>query len=81
MKQRTEPCHFHNKGGICTALDRKCNGLNQKCGFYKTEAEYVNESDIAILKCRHKELCPRCNYRDKKCLLSSETVRKIKFIL
>lgn len=81
MKQRTEPCHFHNKGGICTALDCKCDGLSQSCGFYKTDADFINESDFAILRCRQKELCPRCKYRNKQCLLSSETERKFKFNL
>lgn len=63
LMDNKEKCVFNGDFGTCSALTVEyCNGLNTKCSFYKTAAQYTEDSDRAIDICRKKGLCKGCRY-------------------
>lgn len=71
-------CFFTDGFGKCRCLsDTVCNGTSQRpeCTFRKTEREYFESLDQAILKNREDGRCKSCAYRSMQCLLSSERKR------
>lgn len=57
----------------CNALtNTKCDGMNTECPFYKTDEQYNNSSDRAVLINRVKENCEKCRYRLTPCRLTFE---------
>lgn len=53
-------------------IGEQCNGENEKCSFFKTEEQFDNERDRAILLNRRKGNCLKCKYASYACALSSE---------
>ncbi|MDE6500725.1 MAG: hypothetical protein K2L10_01360 [Ruminococcus sp.] len=50
----------------------KCTGIDNKCKFRKTERQFQEEHDRAILINRAKHNCNKCKYMRTSCRLSSE---------
>lgn len=67
-------CALYVGNGFCQALcNVRCNGYNNKCSFYKSKTQFIEERDNAIKRCRKLNLCKRCTYRmGIKCKLSTE---------
>lgn len=53
-------------------VGEQCDGKNEKCSFFKTEEQFDDERDRAILLNRRKENCSKCKYTSCACALSSE---------
>lgn len=51
-----------------------CNGTNKFCSFFKSEGQYQQELDRAILVNRKKGNCDKCKYGCIPCKLSSEGI-------
>lgn len=59
---------FANVDGDCMVLSNDiCNYPN--CKFYKTKADYIVGTNMAIKQCREKGLCDGCKYTKKACKL------------
>lgn len=45
-----------------------------KCSFFKTKQDYLDDNDKSILCCREKGICDSCKYQSvkSKCKLSYE---------
>lgn len=79
-KNVNDKCHF-SKEGCCTILKppsgkltRECDGFAKKCGFKKTDAEFHDDRDAAIDRCRELGYCVAgspCKYGNM-CLKSDE---------
>ncbi len=70
-----EKCRFFTgrKHYNCNALmNTKCNGMNTDCSFYKTDEQYHEDSDRAVLINRARGNCEKCKYKLKQCKLLCE---------
>lgn len=70
-----EKCRFstERKQYNCNALTHtKCSGIKTDCPFYKTDEQYDNASDNAVLINRARGNCGKCRYRLTPCKLSCE---------
>lgn len=71
-------CAFASKGvensfyGCKILYVRHCDGLNQKCAFYKTTAQLIQESDQSIQRHRSLNMCDNCKYHSIPCKKSNE---------
>lgn len=77
--EEVKKCRYAGKmeGGDCAALkDVKCDGYHPECGFYKTEQQFVDESDQSILTNRKRGNCEKCKYREMKCMTTQEIKEK-----
>ncbi|MDE5770175.1 MAG: hypothetical protein K2I06_00905 [Ruminococcus sp.] len=71
MKEET--CRFVGLGKYCQILvGVKCRGTDELCKFRKTEKQFQEEHDRAILINRAKHNCNKCKYMRTSCRLSSE---------
>lgn len=69
MKDESK-CFFCGVGGVCGILEKTmCNGDHIHCSFYKTEKQYTEERNRAILLNRKKGYCKSCKYVAIKCEL------------
>lgn len=60
-------CYFFSTGGLCRIIaGTTCDG-QERCGFYKTEKQFRDESDRAVDICRAKGLCAKCKYHESPC--------------
>lgn len=62
-------CFFKQTGSVCGILNTFCNGIKRGCKFYKTEEQYIEEQNKAVLMNRKKGNCEKCKYRDIHCEL------------
>lgn len=62
------------KTNSCTILHAMCTEMNQKrrCRFCKTEKQFAEERDRAILINRKKGNCDLCKYRNGRCKTGGE---------
>lgn len=67
-------CHFLVRGDVCGVLMKECDG---KCTFYKTEKQFVEDQDKAILICRDRGLCKDCKYTNIPCKISTDPPAKM----
>ncbi|MDE6520385.1 MAG: hypothetical protein K2K91_08030 [Ruminococcus sp.] len=66
-----EKCRFNSNGKYCRILSvESCDGFNEKCPFCKTEKQFRESADRAILINRRKCRCESCTYTTKPCQLS-----------
>lgn len=74
-----EICRFACGNKCCQILvGIKCQGIDEKCKFYKTDKQYIKDRDKAILKNRTKGNCDNCKYMNTPCQLSSKMEDKLK---
>lgn len=68
-----EKCRFVGTNRYCQILvGVQCRGTDELCKFYKTEKQFQQERDRAILINRKKCNCNKCKYMGTSCRLSSE---------
>lgn len=73
IKLDNEICRFVGKGRFCQILvGVKCQGTDKLCKFCKTEKQFQEERDRAILINRAKRNCNNCKYMGTLCRLSDE---------
>ena len=60
-------CFFKNNDGSCGVLMKYCNNDFKRCHFYKTEEQYINDYNMAILKNRQNGNCNDCKYKAFPC--------------
>lgn len=77
-----EKCFFYRGENECGVLINekkgaiRCDGLNERCAFYKTPEKYVADQDKSIEACRKNGRCENCKYVKRHCLTSAEKGRK-----
>ena len=70
---KLELCRFKGNIKICKILvDTKCDGTANDCKFYKTEKQFQEERNRAILINRAKCNCNRCKYMGIPCRIDSD---------
>lgn len=68
-----EICRFVGTGKFCQILvGVKCRGTDELCKFRKTEKQFQEERDRAILINRTKYNCNKCKYMRTLCRMSDE---------
>lgn len=68
-------CRFFTGNKLCSCtilVGTSCDGKNQNCSFFKTEEQFDDERDRAILINRKKRNCQQCKYVSHACTLSNE---------
>ena len=70
MKKNDTTCYFLNFNGICTAKHGEfCDHNYKRCCFYKTEKQYIEDRNRAIILNRKHGNCEKCKYVAVKCQL------------
>lgn len=70
---KDEICRFVGTGRFCQILvGVKCQGTDELCKFRKTEKQFQEERDRAIMINCAKRNCINCKYMSTPCKLSSE---------
>lgn len=70
MKKNDTTCYFLNFNGICTAKHGEfCDHNYKHCCFYKTEQQYIEDRNRAIILNRKHGNCEKCKYVAVKCQL------------
>lgn len=75
--QKCEKCAYigdnvNGKKGCKVIFNNECDGSNQKCSFYKSRRQHIEDRDRAIDICRKKGLCNNCKYNPVPCRKSDE---------
>ena len=72
MNEAKETFYFLSpKSGECSVTGETCTGTRsrQLCSFHKTEKEYFEDRNRAVMINRTTGRCGRCKYKSKPCEL------------
>ncbi|MCM1237087.1 MAG: hypothetical protein NC489_44010 [Ruminococcus flavefaciens] len=70
-------CRFNSCGKYCRILAvESCDGNNTDCSFFRTEQQFREAADRAVLINRRNHRCENCTYVTKKCRTYSAENKK-----
>lgn len=74
---KKERCKFAGVSRYCMILvGTKCRGDATKCRFYKTERQFTEAADRAVLINREKGDCEKCRYNKIPCEVSAGCLKE-----
>ncbi len=72
-----ERCKFAGVSRYCMILvGKKCMGEAKNCKFYKTERQFSEAAERAILINREKGNCKKCKYNKIPCEIPADCLKE-----